>query len=270
VLFEVGACVALYLTVLFIEWSPSAMEWLGISRARRVVVKLTLLLTIFGVILSTLHQSGLGALYLMAKEKIHPLWYSEFIPILFFVSSIFAGLSMVIFEGSISQKVFFSQISEKNHRAHDGILHGLSRICAFTMLVYFFLQVVVFVHGKNWGLLSSRMGAWYLTEAETKTLQDAATILASLLGGGLLSMYLIGFLTRKGDARAVWAGIVATMLFTAWTILSKNELLPEMLSVPFDLYYTGIIGNVVMFIVVYLMATWFRPNRNIDDMTIWK
>jgi len=43
-----------------------------------------------------------------------------------------------------------------------------------------------------------------------------------------------------------------------------------MLSVPFDLYYTGIIGNVVMFIVVYLMATWFRPNRNIDDMTIWK
>jgi len=114
------------------------------------------------------------------------------------------------------------------------------------------------------------LGAWYLTEAETKTLQDAATILASLLGGGLLSMYLIGFLTRKGDARAVWAGIVATMLFTAWTILSKNELLPEMLSVPFDLYYTGIIGNVVMFIVVYLMATWFRPNRNIDDMTIWK
>ena len=65
-------------------------------------------------------------------------------------------------------------------------------------------------------------------------------------------------------------GIVATMLFTAWTILSKNEVLPEMLSVPFDLYYTGIIGNVVMFIVVYLMATWFRPNRNIDDMTIWK
>ena len=114
------------------------------------------------------------------------------------------------------------------------------------------------------------LGAWYLTQAETKTLQDAATILASLLGGGLLSMYLIGFLTRKGDARAVWAGIVATMLFTAWTILSKNEVLPEMLSVPFDLYYTGIIGNVVMFIVVYLMATWFRPNRNIDDMTIWK
>ncbi|MCK7529704.1 MAG: hypothetical protein MZV63_00905 [Marinilabiliales bacterium] len=49
---------------------------------------------------------------LMAKDKIHPVWYSEFIPIMFFVSSIFAGLSMVIFEGSISQKVFSDQISE--------------------------------------------------------------------------------------------------------------------------------------------------------------
>ena len=63
----------------------------------------------------------------MAKDKIHPLWYSEFIPIMFFVSSIFAGLSMVIFEGSISHKVFFDQISEKNHKAHNGIIMDYQR-----------------------------------------------------------------------------------------------------------------------------------------------
>ena len=51
---------------------------------------------IFGITLSTLHQSGLGALFLLAPAKIHPLWYSHFIPVLFFVSSIFAGLSMVV------------------------------------------------------------------------------------------------------------------------------------------------------------------------------
>jgi len=164
VLFLVAWHFLLYMIAQLIEFSPAIAEWIGARKARKILSGLTLGAVIFGITLSTLHQSGLGALYLMAKEKIHPLWYSEFIPILFFVSSIFAGLSMVIFEGSISQKVFFSQISEKNHRAHDGILHGLSRICAFTMLVYFFLQVVVFVHGKNWGLLSSRMGAWYLTE----------------------------------------------------------------------------------------------------------
>lgn len=164
VLFLVAWHFLLYMIAQLIEFSPAIAEWIGARKARKVLSGMTLGAVIFGITLSTLHQSGLGALYLMAREKIHPLWYSEFIPILFFVSSIFAGLSMVIFEGSVSQKVFFDQISDKNHRAHDGILHGLSRICAFTLLVYFFLQVVVFVHGKNWTQLGSRMGAWYLTE----------------------------------------------------------------------------------------------------------
>lgn len=164
VLFLVAWHFLLYMIAQLIEFSPTIAEWLGAKKARKVLAGMTVGAVIFGITLSTLHQSGLGALYLMAKEKIHPLWYSEFIPILFFVSSIFAGLSMVIFEGSISQKVFFEQISEKNRKSHDGILHGLSKICGFTMLVYFFLQIVVFVHGKNWAYLGSRMGAWYLTE----------------------------------------------------------------------------------------------------------
>jgi len=147
-----------------IEFSPAIAEWLGARRARKILSWMTLGAVIFGITLSTLHQSGLGALYLMAKEKIHPLWYSEFIPILFFVSSIFAGLSMVIFEGSISNRVFSDQISEKNHKGHDGIIHGLSKICAFTLMIYFFLHIVVFIHGKHWIYLGSRMGAWYLVE----------------------------------------------------------------------------------------------------------
>jgi Ni/Fe-hydrogenase subunit HybB-like protein len=164
VLFLVAWHFLLYMLAQLIEFSPAIAEWIGARKARKILSGMTLAAVIFGITLSTLHQSGLGALYLMAKEKIHPLWYSEFIPILFFVSSIFAGLSMVIFEGSISQRVFFEQTSEKNHRAHDGIIHGLSRICAFTLLIYFFLQVVVFVHGKHWSLINTRMGYWYLTE----------------------------------------------------------------------------------------------------------
>lgn len=164
VLFLVAWHFLLYMIAQLIEFSPAIAEWLGAKKIRKLLSGMTLAAVIFGITLSTLHQSGLGALYLMASEKIHPLWYSEFIPILFFVSSIFAGLSMVIFEGSVSQRVFFDQISEKNHRAHDGILHGLSRICAFTLMIYFFLQIVVFVHGKHWALLNTRMGTWYLTE----------------------------------------------------------------------------------------------------------
>lgn len=164
VLFLVAWHFMLYMIAQLIEFSPAIAEWIGAKRARKILSSMTIAAVIFGITLSTLHQSGLGALYLMAKEKIHPLWYSEFIPILFFVSSIFAGLSMVIFEGSISQKVFSDQISEKNHKAHNGILHGLSKICAVTMFVYFFMQILTFIHGKRWNFIDTPMGFWYLTE----------------------------------------------------------------------------------------------------------
>ena len=113
-------------------------------------------------------------------------------------------------------------------------------------------------------------GAIYLANAETKTLQDTAMILTSILGGGLLGLYLIGFFTKQGDARAAWAGLVSTMVFTSWTLLSKNNLLPDSLSVPFDLYYTGFVGNVVMFVVTYFLAnTWLKSKKDLTGLTVW-
>jgi Ni/Fe-hydrogenase subunit HybB-like protein len=164
VLFLVAWHFLLYMLAELIEFSPAIAEWLGARRAHKILSGMTIAAVIFGITLSTLHQSGLGALYLMAKDKIHPLWYSEFIPVLFLVSSIFAGLSMVIFEGTISHKVFGNQISEKNHKAEHGILHGLSKICAGAMFAYFFLQLLVFIHNKNWDLLNTPIGYWFLFE----------------------------------------------------------------------------------------------------------
>lgn len=164
VMFLVAWHFMLYMVAEFIEFSPAVAEWLGWRRVRKILGTLTLGAVIFGIALSTLHQSGLGALFLMAKNKIHPLWYSEFIPILFFVSSIFAGLSMVIVEGTISQKVFMSQISQKLHASHDDIVLGLAKICAGTMYVYFFLKVLVFIHGQHWSYINTPMGYWYLVE----------------------------------------------------------------------------------------------------------
>lgn len=164
VLFLVAWHFLLYMLAELIEFSPAIAEWLGARRARKILSGLTLGAVIFGITLSTLHQSGLGALYLMAKTKIHPLWYSEFIPLLFLISSVFAGLSMVIFEGSISHKVFSDQISTKNHKAHKNILNGLSKICAFTMFAYLFLQILTFIHNGHWDLINTPMGYWFLLE----------------------------------------------------------------------------------------------------------
>ncbi|OUR88420.1 sodium:solute symporter [Gammaproteobacteria bacterium 42_54_T18] len=104
-------------------------------------------------------------------------------------------------------------------------------------------------------------GAIYINQADTKTLQDTATVLASLLGGGLLGLYLIGFFSKKGDARSAWMGIAVTMVFTLWTILDKKGMLSDSLSLPFDAYYATLIANFLMFLVVYVFATVIFRNK---------
>jgi Ni/Fe-hydrogenase subunit HybB-like protein len=197
VLFLVAWHFLLYMIAQLIEFSPAIAEWLGARRAHKILSGMTLAAVIFGITLSMLHQSGLGALYLMAKEKIHPLWYSEFIPIMFFVSSIFAGLSMVIFEGSISHRVFADQISEKNQKAQHSIIHGLAKICTGTMFVYFFLQMLVFIHGKRWDLINTPMGYWYLVE---------------MLGFVLIPMVLFFYSYRTSNVFMIRLAAIMTML----------------------------------------------------------
>lgn len=115
-------------------------------------------------------------------------------------------------------------------------------------------------------------GALILAEVDAKTLQDVATVIASLLSAGLLGMYLLGFFTRRGDARAVWVGIACTVVFTAWTVVAAHQpdLLPDALAVPFDLYYTGIVGNAIMFIMGYLVGI-LLPGSSVskDHLTVW-
>jgi Ni/Fe-hydrogenase subunit HybB-like protein len=153
VLFLVAWHFMLYMMAQFVEFSPAVAEWLGWRRVRVFLGTLTAGAVIFGITLSLLHQSGLGALYLMARDKVHPLWYTEFIPILFVASSIFAGLSMVIFEGSISEKVFHHRVGRDLRKSHDDIVISLARICGATMFVYLFLKLLVFVHGQRWEYL---------------------------------------------------------------------------------------------------------------------
>lgn len=163
-LFEVGLCVATYLTVLFIEWSPAALEWLGLSKIRPYVVKLTLPLTIFGVVLSTLHQSSLGALFLIAPGKLHPLWYSSFLPVFFFISSMVAGLSMVIFEGTLAHKGLHHMMDETHLKEADGVIYGFGKAASFVLAGYFMIKVMDVTMDNDWQYLATGYGAWWLVE----------------------------------------------------------------------------------------------------------
>ena len=169
VLFLVAWHFLLYMAAEFIEFSPVVAEWLGWRRARKILHSLTLAAVIFGVTLSTLHQSGLGALFLLAKAKIHPLWYSEFIPILFFVSSIFAGLAMIIVEGTISHRVLRDRVKMGNFDFEE-IIFGLAKGAAIAMFAYYFFKLLVFLHEGHWEYLGESWGYLYLLEVGGLTL----------------------------------------------------------------------------------------------------
>jgi Ni/Fe-hydrogenase subunit HybB-like protein len=110
VMFEVAWCVMLYLTVLALEFSPVVFERFGWRKPLKIVRSLTIVLVIAGVMLSTLHQSSLGSLYLIVPSKLHPLWYSPLLPVFFFVSAISVGLAMVIFESNLSARAYGREI----------------------------------------------------------------------------------------------------------------------------------------------------------------
>ena len=164
VLFLICWHFALYMVAAFIEFSPVIAEWLNLEKARRFLKNLTLATVILGVTLSLLHQSGLGALFLMAKPKIHPLWWSQFTPVLFFVSSIYAGLSMIIFEGTVSHRAFSHLITPSHHHTFDDIVFGLAKGASITMFVYYVFKALLFIHDKQWDLINTPWGYWYLVE----------------------------------------------------------------------------------------------------------
>jgi Ni/Fe-hydrogenase subunit HybB-like protein len=164
VMFEVGWCVALYTSVLALEFLPTFFEWMGWSYPLRLLGRIELGAIVMGIVLSTLHQSSLGSLFLMAPGKLHPLWYSPYLPVFFFISSIAAGLAMVIFESGISHRLFHDRLDPDRPVDTDRIALGLARGAAVVLFAYVFLRLQGLADGGHWGLLRSGWGALWLVE----------------------------------------------------------------------------------------------------------
>jgi Ni/Fe-hydrogenase subunit HybB-like protein len=129
VMFEVAWCVMLYLTVLALEFSPAVLERFRLRAPLRIVEAATIPLVIAGVLLSTLHQSSLGSLFLIVPSKLHPYWYSPLLPVFFFISALGVGMAMVIFESNLSARAFGRQLEMP-------LLEVLGRAMAATLAVY--------------------------------------------------------------------------------------------------------------------------------------
>ena len=158
-LFEVGMCVMTYTVVLALEFSPAVFE--GLSRSNlpilrrinwhiplRVIRAIQIPLVIAGVVLSTLHQSSLGSMLLMMPTTLNALWYTPVLPLLFLVSAIAVGPAMVIFESTLSTRVF-------GHKLSMDVLSGLGRSIPYILGLYLLLKLVDLLVAGEIGLIFS-------------------------------------------------------------------------------------------------------------------
>ena len=130
----------------------------------------------------------------------------------------------------------------------------------------------VFVAKCIGGVLAVLMvgGALILVVTKSNTLQDTWRILTALCAGGLMGLYLLGFLTRTGDGRSVGMGILFTLIFTFWIALSDMGWIPQGLNSPFDSYYAGLIGHGIMFALGYGLGKLLpKRERDLHNLTVY-
>ncbi len=135
VMFEVAWCVMLYTTVLSLEFAPVVLEKFKLTRTLKILKKLSIPIVILGVLLSTLHQSSLGSLYLIVPNKLYALWYSPYLPLFFFVSALAVGCAMVIFESFLSARALGKSLEMD-------LLSQVGRIAVVVLAVYLTMRFV--------------------------------------------------------------------------------------------------------------------------------
>ncbi len=250
VLFEVAMCVMIYLHVLYIEFIPIVVERFqgrvnlpgplaALNRpieglldiAGRILDKIMFVFIIAGIVLSCLHQSSLGALMLVAADKIHALWYTPILPLLFLLSAFAAGYPMVTFESIIVAKSFGRQPEME-------VLTPLAKYMPVLMGLYLAAKLAdMLVRGTYVYLLDG-------------TYQTNAFIVEMLFG---ISLPFVLLLFRQVRESAGWLFFAST-LFVLGILMNRINVFVVSYTPPYVLErYFPALGEI--FITVGLIAT---------------
>jgi Ni/Fe-hydrogenase subunit HybB-like protein len=262
VLFEVGLCVATYLTVLFVEFSVAPMEWLAgkfpfLLNWRKLVVRCTIILTIFGVTLSTLHQSSLGSLYLIAPGKLHPLWYSPFMPMFFFVSSMAAGASMVIFEGMFAHKGVHHYMDDTHLREADEVVFSFSKAASFILFAYFMLKFTDVLVQANLPYVFSGYGLWWLVEMLFFVLMPA---LLYARGSRQRNLQICRFAAANTVLGIVLNRFNVSMIAFNYALPSAERYFPSLWEICISVFVVTMIVTAYRFIVYHMPVLYEHPD----------
>jgi Ni/Fe-hydrogenase subunit HybB-like protein len=135
IMFEVAWCVTLYLTVLLVEFSPVVFERLGLTRAVHLAHKIAIPVVILGVVLSTLHQSAMGSMFLIVPQKIHPLWSTTLLPVLALISAVAVGLCVTVTVSMYTARVFGKSLDK-------WLLADLAKAASVVLFLYGAVKIV--------------------------------------------------------------------------------------------------------------------------------
>lgn len=133
VMLEVSLCVSAYTAVLWIEFAPAVLERLQWKGARRMLNRFLFIVIAVGVLLPTLHQSSLGSLLIAAGHKVSPLWQTPLLPLLFLISAVAMGFSVVMFEAALAA-------AGLRRPLETPLLAKLARIVAGMLAVYLLVR----------------------------------------------------------------------------------------------------------------------------------
>ncbi len=211
VLFEVGMCVMIYLSVLYIEFLPIVVERFkgkvnlpnGLSVfnkltetllniADKTLGKFLFVFIIAGVVLSSLHQSSLGTLMLIAPTKMHPLWYTPISPLLFLLSAIAVGYPMVIFESLLASRSFKIQ-------PEMDILSTLARYIPVFLGIYLGVKLVDLTIRDAWP---------YLIEGSLASFM----FILELVGGVVIPMLMFSSQKIRQSVTGLFVGATLVVL----------------------------------------------------------
>lgn len=218
-LFEVAWCVMLYFTVLALEFAPVVAEKMPFPWLYPLLKKFTLPLVILGIMLSTLHQSSLGTLFLIMPHRLYPLWYSPLQPVFFFVSAVGLGLGMVTVESLTTSWLY-------RREPEWPLLRGLAKPAAVVLLFYAALRIgdliirgqadLLFAPVWETGLFWFEIGISALIPAALFGIPRLRAANSGIFAAGLL--VVLGFvLNRIAVSGLATIGVTQTNYFPSWT-----------------------------------------------------
>lgn len=214
-LFEVGWCVILYTTVLLLEFSPVPLEKFSrYAKIRSYLIRYRFVFVLLGIMLSTLHQSSLGSLFLIMPFKLHPLWYSNILPIQFFISAIALGLMMVAFESLASHWLYKRDPDTK-------LISKLGKAAVWVLSTYLIVKMADIILSGEFALITN--GSW-----------ESILFISEILISAVIPLFIFSIPKLRKKNKAQWIASVMVVFGMVFNRINVGGL--TMLSATGDSY----------------------------------